>query len=50
MGTPGKWQAEGEKLLMPLSVTCHHAATDGYHVSRFLEGFQAEANCFGGFL
>lgn len=46
----GKWQEEGEKLLMPLSVTCHHAATDGYHVSRFLEGFQAEANCFGDFL
>lgn len=46
----GKWQEEGEKLLMPLSITCHHAATDGYHVSKFLEGFQEEADCFQDFL
>ena len=33
----GKVYAKGERLLMPLSLTCHHATTDGYHVHRFLE-------------
>lgn len=31
---------------MPLSVTCHHAATDGYHVNRFLETLQSEMKSF----
>ena len=30
------FQQEG-KLLMPLSLTCHHATTDGYHISQFLQ-------------
>ena len=38
------------RLLMPLSITCHHAATDGYHVARFLEELQADADCFDAFL
>lgn len=33
----GKVYAKGERMLMPLSLTCHHATTDGYHVHRFLE-------------
>jgi len=32
---------EGKKLL-PLSITCHHATTDGYHVSKFLEDLKEE--------
>ena len=32
--------------MMPLSVTCHHAATDGYHVNQFLETLQTEADSF----
>lgn len=33
----GKFYEENGKILMPVSVTCHHATTDGYHVSKFLE-------------
>lgn len=35
---------------MPLSITCHHAATDGYHISQFLERLQAEMDHFCRFL
>lgn len=27
---------------MPLSITCHHAATDGYHIKCFLEDLQED--------
>lgn len=37
--------ADGKKLL-PLSLTCHHATTDGYHVKRFLEMLQEEMERF----
>lgn len=33
--------AEGHKQL-PLSITCHHATTDGYHVDRFLNDLKNE--------
>ena len=36
----GKIYASGERLLLPLSITCHHAAADGYHVKRFLDILQ----------
>ena len=32
------------RLMMPLSLTCHHATTDGYHVDRFLKSLDAEIN------
>ena len=38
----GKFVEEGGRILMPLSLTCHHAATDGWHITRFLEGFREE--------
>ena len=31
----GKFKRENDRLLMPLSITCHHATTDGYHISLF---------------
>jgi len=31
------------RQLLPLSLTCHHATTDGYHVYKFLEAFEKEA-------
>lgn len=34
---------EGRKML-PLSMTCHHATTDGYHIHRFLEDLDKEMN------
>lgn len=46
----GKFQERNGRLYMPLSITCHHAATDGWHVSRFLEALQAEANTFEKYL
>lgn len=32
---------EGKKIL-PLSLTCHHATTDGYHIKRFLADLEIE--------
>ena len=37
----------GRKLL-PFSITCHHTATDGYHVDVFLKKLQAEMDHFAG--
>ena len=34
----------GGKLLLPLSITCHHAAADGYHVKQFLDALQDGMN------
>lgn len=34
------------QIMLPLSITCHHAATDGYHVSCFLETLQSEMEVF----
>lgn len=42
----GKFFEKDGRTMMPLSITCHHAATDGYHVSRFLESFQYHADHF----
>ncbi|MBQ3077527.1 MAG: chloramphenicol acetyltransferase CAT [Clostridia bacterium] len=38
------------RLKMPLSLTCHHATTDGYHVTRFLASLQQDLNEFRRFL
>ena len=46
----GKFIEEKGRILMPLSITCHHATTDGYHVSQFLEQLQADMNQFQIFL
>lgn len=42
----GKFYTKGTQKLLPLSLTCHHAAVDGWHVSRFLETLQAESDAF----
>lgn len=36
--------------LTPLSITCHHATTDGYHVKAFLESLQQDADRFDQYL
>lgn len=33
----GKFFREGDKLLLPVSVTCHHGLMDGYHIAQFIE-------------
>lgn len=33
----GKYFKDRERLMLPVSVTCHHGLMDGYHVSKFIE-------------
>ena len=46
----GKFFGQTGRTFMPLSLTCHHAATDGYHVARFLEALQRDADRFAQFI
>ena len=46
----GKMTESHGKWNMPLSLTCHHAATDGWHVHRFLECLQSDMDNFEAFL
>lgn len=40
----GKFYKENNLLRLPLSITLHHATTDGYHVKCFVEDLQNEMN------
>ena len=42
----GKFRERDGKTLLPLSLTVHHAAADGWHVHRFLERLQEEMDRF----
>ena len=46
----GAFREEGGKVWMPLSLTCHHAATDGYHVHLFLQDLQKDMDTFAQYL
>ena len=46
----GKFVSRDGRWFLPLSLTCHHAATDGYHVAQFLEHLQADMDDFSRFL
>ena len=46
----GRWEEKDGKLIMPLSLTVHHATTDGFHIATFLEDLQNEMNEFEQFL
>ena len=46
----GKFEEKGGRVLLPLSLTCHHATTDGYHIARFLENLQTDMDNFEDFL
>ena len=46
----GKFFTREGRTFMPLSLTCHHAATDGYHVKCFLEALQADMDNFHQYL
>lgn len=37
----GKIFAEGDRMMMPLSVEANHTIMDGFHVGKFFAGFQA---------
>ena len=38
----GKIINRNEELIMPLSMTCHHATTDGYHIKCFIDTLKYE--------
>lgn len=40
----GAFLEDNEKTYMPLSITCHHATTDGWHVKCFLESLNYNMN------
>ena len=42
----GKFFEEAGRILMPLSINCHHATTDGYHIKCFLDSLQEDINGF----
>ena len=42
----GRYHSENGRILMPLSLTCHHATTDGYHVAEFLKSLQYDMDHF----
>ena len=46
----GKYYEKDERTILPLSLTCHHAAADGWHVHLFLETLQKHADNFDKFL
>ena len=46
----GRFYRQNGRTLLPLSITCHHAAADGYHVKCFLEDLQAGMDGFARFL
>ena len=46
----GKFILRDGRCFLPLSLTCHHAATDGYHLAQFLEQLQADMDAFTQFL
>jgi chloramphenicol O-acetyltransferase type A len=37
----GKYQADGERIKMPISVEVHHALMDGLHVGRYFEKLES---------
>lgn len=46
----GKFIETEGRTLMPLSLTCHHAATDGWHIREFLKDLQRDMDDFRRFL
>ena len=46
----GKYDTRNGRTIMPLSLTCHHATTDGYHISKFLKDLQQDMAHFESFL
>ncbi len=44
----GKYQEEGGRLGMPVSLSLHHALADGLHAGRFFENFQRELDDLAG--
>lgn len=46
----GKVVEYDKRFWMPLSLTCHHATTDGWHINRFLADLKADMEQFDRYL
>lgn len=46
----GRFFEKDGRTFMPLSMTCHHVTTDGWHVSVFLENLKKDMADFGQYL
>lgn len=46
----GKFYKKLDRMILPLSITCHHATTDGYHIECFLDTLQSDINNYRKFL
>lgn len=46
----GKFYKKLDRMILPLSITCHHATTDGYHIECFLDTLQSAVTDFREFL
>lgn len=46
----GKFFEKDGKYMMPLSITVHHATTDGYHINEFINALQADFDAFEKYL
>lgn len=46
--TWGRYRWEGERVLLPVSLLCHHALVDGLHMARFYQNLEKELENFPG--
>lgn len=46
----GKFTEQNGRYIMPLSITCHHATTDGYHINKFLDDLNKDIESFADFV
>lgn len=46
----GKFYKKLDRMILPLSITCHHATTDGYHIECFLDTLQSDITNYRKFL
>lgn len=42
----GKYVQEGDRKVIPVTLTCNHGVADGYHMSVFFDGLQKAADSF----
>ncbi len=46
--TLGKYERQGDNILLPLAIQVHHAVCDGFHVAKFLETLQSNLDSHAG--
>lgn len=43
--TWGKYERQGERLVMPVTLLCHHGLVDGLHIAHFYENLKTTLDC-----